>query len=310
MATNVINSAGGDDYTSLAAWGADVRLSGGAETAQVKGGGSVGILNIDAGWTATPTIEPYSGHMHDGTGFDTAKAYIDVGSGQVGITAARSATITGMQVRSTHASAQWGIYASGGNVTVQNCYVQAVSTNKFGAGIVTNGGSHTFKNNACQGKMDIGVQASGGGGTTAVYSNSVQLDSGAAYAGFYFTGSITITCKNNLSSAPGVHDFYKDGTASVTANNNADTDATGSGTLGSTSDQGSITIADQLVSTTGNMKVKAGADLISNGADLSGSGVTTDFEGDTRSSTPTIGWDEYPAAAATGSPNLLLLGVG
>jgi len=318
LATAVINSAGGDDYTTLAAWWTAVRLSGGAETASVKGGGSVGIVNLDASGTATPTIEPFSGHMHDGTGFDTAKAYIDVGASQVGITAAKSSTITGIQVRPSSATAQWGIYASGGNVTVQNCYVQAVSTNKFGAGIVTSGGSPTFKNNAIQGKLDIGIQASGGNGTTIVYNNSIVLDSGAAYSAIYVSGSggngQTVTLKNNFGSSPSsgeTFDYVSAG-ASVTvtaANNNADTDGSAASFFGSTSDQGSITAADQLVNLTGNMIVKAGADLIANGADLSGSGVTTDFAGTSRSATPTIGWYEYPAAA-TGSPNLLLLGVG
>jgi hypothetical protein len=319
LATAVINSAGGDDYTTLAAWWTAVRTSGVAETAQVKGGGSVGIVDLDASGTATPTIEPYAGHMHDGTGFDTAKAYIDVGASQVGITAAKSATITGIQVRPTSATATWGILASAGTVTVQNCYVQAISTNKFGAGIVTNGGAPTFKNNAVQGKMDIGIQASGGNGTTLIYNNTVVLDSGATYSAIYVSGtggnSQTVTVKNNFAYSPSCGETYHFITAGAgvtvtAANNNADTDGSAASFFGSTSDQGSVTAADQLVNLTGNMIVKAGADLINNGADLSGSGVTTDFEGTTRSATPTIGWYEYPAAAATGSPNMLLLGVG
>lgn len=309
MATAIINPAGGDDYTTLATWWIAVRNSGVAQTAQVKGGGSVGIVTLSGG-SATPTVEPFSGHMHDGTGFDSAKAHIDVGNGQVGITAAQNATISGIQVRATHASAQWGIYASAGTVTVQNCYVLAVSTNKFGAGIVATEATYTIKNNACQGKMDIGIQCSSSvGATGTIYNNSVVLDSGAAYSGFYFTGApLSATVKNNFGSAPSssLGDFYRSGSTITAANNNADTDGTAASSLSSTSDQGSITAADQLVNLTGNMLVKAGADLIDAGADLSGSGVTTDFLGNARSSTPTIGWHEYiPPITEPGAPTFV-----
>jgi hypothetical protein len=108
----------------------------------------------------------------------------------------------------------------------------------------------------------------------------------------------SVTIKN--TAVFGVSNFAS---VSFTGNNNASNASIGSGT----SNQASLTYADQFeeasaASGTEDFRLKAGSDLIDTGADLSGSGVTTDIIGTARGATYDIGAWEVGSSDLTLSP--------
>lgn len=308
VSTVIPTEVGGGDYSTLATWVAAVSGSGVAETASVHGGGNVGAVSITSG-TFTPTIEAAAGHQHDGTGWNTAYAHVD------GVdTWPIYCTIAGFQLRGMQLRAPAGysavIIGSGSGDLIESNYCLSAG----GGGTTHNGiyanlaaGTITFRNNAihwANTSTDNGlyVEVTGGTPTFLAYNNSIYTSHGYGLTVNRSGGSMTVTIRNNAVFAPTCFRNIVSGSINeVNCSNNCASDTTAASAFASTSDQASKTASNQFVNLAGNMRVKAGADLIGNGVDLSGAGVTTDFEGGTRSGTPTIGWDEYLSPATVPS---------
>lgn len=131
------------------------------------------------------------------------------------------------------------------------------------------------------------------------YVNGIRLVRDGSALGS--TANLTVTAKNNVAMGAGTADFVTatntgTGVLSMTASHNASSDAT-SDDWGATGAQNSLTASSQFVNVASDWNLKAGANLIDTGTDLSGSSVTTDYSGTVRSGTYDIGADEYVASA-------------
>ena len=169
-----------------------------------------------------------------------------------------------------------GIGMANGGVA-RNCISHTSSTVTYSPGFKALNGTVSFYN--CLAIIPSNIGSAGGVAFQTSYSSAVvQNCAGLGQAAF--SGSYG-------------------GSPSFTGNNNASTTTISFGT----SNQASLTFADQIEepdATTGlDCRTKAGAALIDNGADLSGSGVTTDIVGTARGATYDIGVWEYAAAGVT-----------
>lgn len=119
--------------------------------------------------------------------------------------------------------------------------------------------------------------------TSVLYSGVVSGGGAAAYRCSYSSNAILKNC-----AGFGFVNFTYGQPLSASCSHNASDQTIAYGS----SNQPSLTYADQFenaVSGTADFRVKSGATLISNGTDLSGSGVTTDIVGTPRSVPYTIG---------------------
>lgn len=199
----------------------------------------------------------------------------------------------------------WGIhFNTGGGGTAQNNVVYKLDARSTHRGIEFNNVPTNIYNNII---YDMEIQGGGSGrgiqtwltsGTANIYNNTTHSN---AHHGVNVQddGSGIINLKNNIATNNSTLDFtfpYVPGTENCS--NNLSSDATADDN-GCTSAQISKTTTNQFVSITANsenLHLKAGADALNNGADLSGTFVK-DIDDTIRpqGSAFDIGADEYPA---------------
>ena len=233
----------------------------------------------------------YNGTTGAGVAITCSGVYIsDIITSSVAFT-----TITGVQVKSiATGGARTGISCTaGGNNTITNCLSRApepfylpVATAKLYncLGIGTVSGQSCFTANSASSEMI---------GCTAVFPGSGNTV--AAFSTYPYGTALIKDCAGFGFSA------FQVGAGGATAGSgsNCTDNATAFGTT--TANQVSKTFANQFVSTTTDFRVKAGADLISNGT--YDALADPDISKFTRNgTTPTIGAWEYASAAVADQP--------
>jgi hypothetical protein len=230
--------------------------------------------------------QAYEFHVSDFE-VDWLKRYGPISGGiQVGGAAAPGAcTVSGMLLYGFSlggSSNNYGIYSNGYSttVTIKNCAVFGMRRNtSFGgcAGIYAQNSATTV--------------------TNCLVFDTLNYNNGTGN-GIYASTSAVI--KNCVSVGNGGDDYYL---GSASSSNNADSDGTAPGT----SNVNNITHTDEFETLVGgDPHLKAGSSLIGQGVAVSG--VDNDIDGDAWLSPPSIGCDEWTAAAAAGLLRILMNG--
>lgn len=286
----------GGDYTDLVA--AEAGEQGNLVTAdeylvlEYRGDWSsapdTGSVVIDGSTTdATRYIEVRtdSANRHAGA-WDANKAVL-VGDAAAAVIRVADANVflRGLQIE-TNATATYGIGGTSGAFEVDSCLIDASAGAANGCLGVTGSSTSvlTAKNVATKGG-DAGFFR-GTNGSANLYNCTLY---GAALG---IEGSTTaVTLINSLLQG---NTADVDGTLNAASDYNCDED-------GSAPGANSITETASFVSAAA-FDLHLAAALSAQGTDLSGSGVTTDFEGDARSATPDIGADERAGSGWSNPP--------
>lgn len=316
--TKTIGSAGGRDYSDLTSWAAalpaNLVTDGNSYVASMYAdsefldttGGSSPYLNLTGFTTdATHTITITAA---------AGQAWCDNTSSVGGYVAADGVAIRRTDHRSTViecdvnfvtisrlqlSGGRTAINVIGDNATITNCVLETFNNN----GVVNvNGGNGTIVNNfiivnhASNGSFAIGIGRNGSNGPAVVVYNTIvrvsDYSAGDPVVGNHYGWSGTFT-NNAFFGFSSTYD-----TAGMTGTNNG-TDQ--SSVTGSSSDQVSLTYANQFTTTTTtgeDFRLKSGNSLAGNG--ITYTGISTDAYGTTRAGSPAIGAFE-PSAGPSSS---------
>lgn len=322
--TKTIKSSGGD-YTSLASWeaGRQADLVAGdlievAECYDLGAADTTGVT-ID-GWTTGASnyirITVPSAERHTGTR-NTSKYRLVVSAGfsAAMIVSEEYVRIEGLQVRNSagNGSACIIIGPTGtSDVRVSDTIVHDISSSSTGDGFrITRGtvGLYNCAAFACTGTSGVGFHSYNTGSPAVTANNCVAAN---CSNGFAVRGFLTMTAKNCYAGGSVTSDYTRDGTATITKTTCYSEDGTESTSTAAFSTSSGAYFTN-VTSGSENLHIGASSSLKDAGTSLAGwahPGGDVDIDGDARSGSWDVGYDEYVSAGPTTIPYLTLLGVG
>jgi len=256
------------------------------------------------GWTTNATyyitFEVGVADRHTGTGDTGYRLVGDPGGSDGAIYIAEAYTVMyGVAVKNTRLGETGanGIEYNAENITLKSCLAYECGNSGIAGG---NDSDNGILNNCIA--LNNGLAAAGGNGyhfdgsVTCNFCDAINNETGTNRDGDGFknaSGADTTTCKNCYSGGNDGDDYDDDdGTVNLTTCHASDLTgntqtalATGSGTYFTNVTAGSEDINITSIS----------SGLFGVGTDLSGAGITTDYEEETRASTPCVGADEISA---------------
>ncbi|MCP4126926.1 MAG: hypothetical protein GY753_07680 [Gammaproteobacteria bacterium] len=302
MATEVVKTirSSGGDYTSLSAWesGEQTDLVSADEiaVAECYDDWPSGLNNsVDiSGWTTDATrriiIRTPASERHDGTPQSGFHVKPSLGYGRAVWLRTPYVTLEGIEVENTGAGGEAiGVFYSAG-IIIDSCIIKAVDQ-----GIKRVADTTIVRNTLiydCDEAITISESSRSYTCENVTIANCTQ--------GFHGDGDqvlkncVAYGCTTNF-----------DGTFSASSTNNASSDYSGDAPPGSNPYTSDVVSGDFEDAANDDYHLASGSGLIDQGADLSGS-FTTDVDGDTRSGTWDIGFDEYAGSSGvTGTGTLL-----
>lgn len=321
----VVNSIGagvGRDFSTIAAWEASLPAT--------LADAYVGECYNDSEFTGTTGIVTFSGSTTSATNTITltcasgesfrdhaavqtnALAYNQANGVGLKITSSYSTAIVvsednvildGLQVKAT-ASHAASVSPAASAAAVQNCILDALGNG--GNGVLGNVTHGTYVNNL------IICRSSGGTGVRSSYPSSIVFENNTVVAPSGTAGSVGFNSAHGSMPVVNcaVFGFTTNFSGTLTGNNNASDQTISFGT----SNQASLTYADQFVDSTADWRLKTGSALIDAGA-ADATNVPDDIAGTTRPSGSAydIGCWEFVTSGGGTTPTvkpLAALGVG
>jgi len=333
MPTTIIKTikpGGGGDYTSLAAWEADRRgniiTRDTIEVAECYSG-NLGTLSLaDANWTVDSThyviVRPATDHEHRGF-FDTGRAYVSVSSGNGILVTVKYTRLSGLSIESTSSStgdAAINFSPLFGKGIMDSCICRNPTGYAIRAFSDLRSGGETNEIRNCvflhdssgdQDCVDTGDPFGDNPGIVANFYNCTIINFRDSRHNINVRASSPVSDNVKLQNC---YLYQQTGGVGINYGGNGvilkgSTDATNN------TEATSVALRNIALSTanftnvsysTFDAHLAEDSALIDKGTNLSAQGVTTDFEGDTRSGSFDIGADEVPD---TGGISLGLWGV-
>ena len=322
--TRTIKSSGGD-YTSLSSWeaGRQADLVAGdlIEVAECYdlGAADTTAVNIN-GWTTGASnyirITVPSAERHTGTR-NTSKYRLVVSSAFSSALEINEeyVRVEGLQLRNSagNAVACMIVQPTGtSDIRISDTIAYDVSSSSIGDGFRIQRGAVQMFNCAafsCTGTSGVGIHLYNTGSPTLTANNCVAAN---CTNGFAVRGFLAIIVKNCYAGGSSGSDYTKDAGATITKTTCYSEDGSESTSTAAFSTSSGAYFTN-VTGGSENLHIGASSALKDAGTSLAGwshPGGDVDVDGDARSGTWDVGYDEYVSAGATTVPYLTLLGVG